>query len=93
MYDITHDPLNGIMSNIEPILILLVTMLIIFAITVVGVIFLIREFVKNKKSMFSEKGVFEISTVKKTIIYFTSPITLITYICLIYSIITKVVSL
>lgn len=93
MYELSHDPLNGIMSNIEPILILLVIMLIIFAITVVGVIFLIIEFVKNKKSIFAEKRAFEISTVKKTVVYFTAPITLITYICLIYSTITKVVSL
>lgn len=91
MYDITHDTINGIMNNITQILILLLTMIIIFAITVVGVIFLIREFLKNKKSMFSEKGVFEISTVKKTVIYFTAPITLITYACLIYGTIIKIV--
>ena len=91
MYDITHDTINGIMNNITPILLLLLTMLIIFAITVVGVIFLIREFVKNKKSIFSEKGVFEISTVNKTIIYFTAPVTLITYACLIYGTIIRII--
>ncbi len=91
MYDITHDTLNGIKNNITPIMLLLLTMLIIFIATIVGIILFIIEAVKQSKSIHFEKGAYEISTVKKTIVYFTAPITLITFAYLICSIIIKVV--
>lgn len=48
-------------------------------IIILGVILFIREIIKNRRKLHFEKGIFEIPAIKKTIVYFSSPITFITY--------------
>lgn len=60
-------------------------MLIIVMFAVVGIVLLIRELLNLKKRSPLKKGSFEVSSVKAKILYFVSPVTLITVILLTYA--------
>lgn len=55
------------------------TGLLLLLIYILGVIFIIYELIKNRHKLNFAKDNFGISTLKKTIVYFSSPITFITY--------------
>ncbi len=85
---IKSNPIEGVMDNLFPILLFLCVCLVFGIITIIGLVFFIMEISHHKESFRFSKGEFEISTVKKTLVYFSAPITIITYLCYLYSMIT-----
>lgn len=82
------NPIEGVMDNLFPILLFLCVCLVFGIITITGLVFLIMEISHHKESFRFSKGEFEISNVKKSLVYFSAPITIITYLCYLYSMIT-----
>lgn len=66
-----------IMSNFALIMVTTITYLVILAIMITGLIFFILEIINHKDS-FKLKGInTKVSEVKKTVLYFTAPVTII----------------
>lgn len=86
---IKSNPFEGVMDNLFPILLFLSVCLVFGIITIIGLVFFIMEISHHKESFRFSKCEFEISTVKKTLVYFSAPITIITYLCYLYSMITR----
>ncbi len=80
---------EGIMDNLFPILLFLCVCLVFGIITIIGLVLFIMEISHHKESCRFSEGEFELSTVKKTLVYFSAPITIITYLCYLYSMITR----
>lgn len=83
MEKVTTDNLQYISEHIINILCIGLIGMFIMCVIPLSVILLIVEVVKHKASLKMDKGVFGISTARKTAIYYTAPITVITYILLI----------
>lgn len=86
---IKSNPVEGIMDNLLPILFFILICLVLGIMLITGLVFLILEISHHKESFYFVKGNFEISTIKKTLVYFSAPITLITYLCYVYSMIAR----
>ncbi len=78
------------MENPIPFIIITLLLFSIFALVITGIVLFIIELVKHRKETTLRKSVFEISTFKKIVVYFTAPVTLITFA---YMIVMTVVSL
>lgn len=78
------------MENPVPLIIIALIVLSIFALIITGIVLFIIELVKHRKDTTLRKGIFEISTFKKIVVYFTAPVTLITFA---YMIVMTLVSL
>lgn len=57
----------------------LITAFAILVISILGIVLFIRELIKKRKVMQFNKGNFEIGTLRKTAVYFSAPVTLITF--------------
>lgn len=86
---IKSNPLDGVMDNLLPLLLFLLICFVFGFMIIIGLVFFIMEISRHKESFHFSKGEFEISTVKKTLVYFSAPITIITYLCYIYSMIAR----
>jgi len=86
----TEQEMAMIMENPTPFVIIALLFFIILALIITGIVLFIIELVKHRKETTLRKGIFEISTFKKIVVYFTAPVTLITFA---YMIIQTVVSI
>ena len=78
------------MENIVPFIIVAILLFGVFALIITGIVLFIIELVKHRKETTLRKSIFEISTFKKIVAYFTAPVTLITFA---YMIVMTVVNL
>ena len=69
------------MFNYHPIAssIYLITSIAISVISILGIVLFIIELIKKRKVMQLNRSYFEIGTLRKTAVYFSAPITLITF--------------
>lgn len=67
------------MENPTSMLIITLLLFSIFVLIITGIVLFIIELVKHRKETTLRKSIFEISTFKKIAVYFTAPITLITF--------------
>lgn len=86
----TEQEMAMMMKNPIPFVIIALLLVTVFALVITGIVLFIIELVKHRKETTLRKGIFEISTFKRIAVYFTAPVTLITYA---YMIIQTVVSI
>ncbi len=76
-------------KNIVPTLILIMTNILIYGLIVAGTILAIVEMVKHKGKFGLVNSVFPYTVIQKTIIFFSSPVTIITFAEMIYLILAS----
>ena len=56
-----------------------ITVILILFFIIAGIVLLIIQLTKNRHKLHINKGKFEIGTIRKTVVYFTAPVTLVTF--------------
>lgn len=74
---ILNEDSEYIMDNLAPIIITELISFLIIGIMITGLVFLILEIINHKESFKLRKANTEIPEIRKTLLYFTSPVTLI----------------
>ncbi len=79
-------------KNIVVTILLLITFMLVGGIIIAGIVLLIIEIVKRRKSHKMRAGRFEMSALKKTLVYFSSPVTVVTFLLMIIMTVKSVFS-
>ena len=79
-------------KNIVPTILLFIMILFIVGTAIAGVVLLIIEIVKRWNTHKMNGGKFEMGTIKKTLVYFSSPVTIVTFALMIFLTIESVFS-
>ncbi|MCH5299591.1 MAG: CPBP family intramembrane metalloprotease [Ruminococcus sp.] len=79
-------------KNIVPTILLFIMLLFIVGTAIAGIVLLIIEIVRRRKSYKMNRGKFGMSTIKKTLVYFSSPVTIVTFALMIFLTIESVLS-
>ena len=79
-------------KNTAVTILILIMRLILFGMIIAGIVLLIIEIVKRRKAHKMNGGKFEISTLKKTLVYFSSPVTIATFALMIIMMVVSVFS-
>lgn len=89
--EIALDIGRGVKNDIVPIALLMLTVVAMFVLIIIGTILLIREVKRYGRNVKFEKSKFKISALKKSVVYFTAPVTILTYVYLIYALVHRAV--
>ncbi len=77
-------------KNLIPTLILILTNILTYGMIIAGVILAITEMVKHKGKIGLVDSVFQYTVIQKTIIFFSSPVTIITFAEMIYVVLASI---
>ena len=71
------------MSHILPYVTVMLTVLLVFGLIITGLVLFIIELAKNRRELALKKSVFPVSGVRKVLVYFSAPLTIILFIYMI----------
>lgn len=85
LYGIMGDPslyenqMQYVMENLAPAMLIMILGFSVLALIITGIVLFIIELVKHRKQLALKKSVFPVSATRKIVVYFTAPVTLITF--------------